>query len=87
MTLYKNRAGREINLDQHSPDVIRRIAAGELTMVKGTAKVAAAPVVIAAPKVEECKKELTEKYKEVFGKRPFAGWDVDKLKEKLAEKL
>lgn len=43
----------------------------------------------AAPEVEEgkeegpSKKELQEKYVEKFGKKPFNGWGVEKLQEKL----
>lgn len=29
--------------------------------------------------------ELRAEYEEVFGKKPFMGWDADKLAEKLAE--
>ena len=29
------------------------------------------------------KQELTAEYKQKFGKKPFAGWDEEKLKEKL----
>lgn len=28
---------------------------------------------------------LREQYQQMFGKRPFMGWDADKLREKLAE--
>lgn len=28
---------------------------------------------------------LREQYQQAFGKRPFMGWDADKLREKLAE--
>jgi len=31
-------------------------------------------------------KELREVYKELYGKKPFAAWGEDKLKEKIAEK-
>lgn len=27
---------------------------------------------------------LREEYERVFGKKPFAGWDADKLREKIA---
>lgn len=38
-------------------------------------------------KVKEDVSELKAKYEEVFGKKPFGGWDAKKIKEKLDEKL
>lgn len=28
---------------------------------------------------------LRDEYKSLFGKKPFGGWDADKLREKIAE--
>ena len=88
MALYKNRGGRVLNLDQHSPVIIRRIAAGELTLVKKEKRevVQLKKKEVKVAKVEiESKKELTDKYIEKFGKKPFAGWNETKLQEKINE--
>lgn len=34
----------------------------------------------------ELKKELQEKYKEIYGKSPFGGWDVEELQKRISEK-
>ena len=45
------------------------------------------PVKPEAPKVakEEDIKDLRKAYEDKFGKKPFAGWDIDTLREKMAE--
>jgi len=38
-------------------------------------------------KKEESKADLANKYTELFGKKPFAGWDAKMLNEKINEEL
>lgn len=79
MAKYINRYGIVHDLNPGSLVDARRIKEGEFTPYTSLEKKEE------VKKDANIKAELTEKYLAKFGKKPFAGWDEDKLREKLAE--
>ncbi len=79
MAKYTNRGGRTVDLDPNKPDTIARVDAGELTPIAAVPK----EEIVGEDTPGPDKKELTAKYIAKFDKKPFAGWNAEKLQEKL----
>lgn len=87
--MYKNKFGVVIEgVNAADPMWVEKIKDGDVILCPDEPK----------PVVKECKgstceietpkediKAVRKQYEEKLGKKPFAGWDIDKLKEKLSE--
>ena len=70
--LFKNRFGREVAASRYTANKKVRRGEGEI-------------IADPAPEFAD-QSSLREKYKELYGKKPFGAWSAKVLQEKIAEK-